>query len=629
VLCASPKFSVRRALSSLLLLLAGLVALTSLGCGSDQVDEPQADSGVGTSDEQERPDQRESGASRSGGEGSGIKSESAESSNFRKVALLVGVNRYEKRGFADKPLQFAERDVEAMAAELTKQGFEVRLLKGSSSGSSRATKSGIDAALTQVLAGRNARDIVFVGFAGHGQQMPLLDDNGGEIKGLDGQPLEDAFFCPVDSVQKKPSSMISLTGLMRRLNDEGGINLVMVDACRDNPDPGRGRSITGNELNGRLPANTAIVFSCAAGQQAFETDKAGGGHGVFFHHVLEGLQGEAAGRNGTVTWSRLVTYVTENVNHQAKAWFPDRAQALAARSRSTVATVALQTPHELKNLIAIPVLARITAPRPVPMRKSPGTVPKPIPMPKPPDGKALLSNSIGMKLKLIPAGEFQMGSPLGEADRGHDERQHRVRISQPFYMQTTEVTQGQWESVMGTTPWSGEKYVKEGSDYAASYVSWDDAVEFCRKLSLKDGVEYRLPSEAEWEYACRGGSSTAYSFGDNPSALGDYAWFDDNADDIGEEYAHRVGQKRSNGFGLYDMHGNVYEWCSDWYGGDYYKSSPLADPRGPSEGSDRVNRGGSWGNTARYARSASRNRNSPGLRYLNLGFRVLRSSVLK
>jgi formylglycine-generating enzyme required for sulfatase activity len=210
---------------------------------------------------------------------------------------------------------------------------------------------------------------------------------------------------------------------------------------------------------------------------------------------------------------------------------------------------------------------------------------------------ASVTNSIGMKLKLIPADEFQMGSPDSEKDRDDDETQHRVRITKPFYLQTTEVTQGQWQSVMGTKPWSGKTYVKEGAEYPATYVSHglnaegtvepDSATEFCRKLSAKEGVAYRLPTEAEWEYACRGGSTSMYSFGDSLGSLKDYAWFDENAWDIGEKYAHRVGQKRANGFGLYDMHGNVYEWCSDRYGEDYYKSSPLADPRGPSNGHQR------------------------------------------
>ena len=162
----------------------------------------------------------------------------------------------------------------------------------------------------------------------------------------------------------------------------------------------------------------------------------------------------------------------------------------------------------------------------------------------PPKGE-LITNYVGMHLKLIPPGEFLMGSPASEAGRNGDESQHRVRITQSFYIQTTEVTQGQWKSVMGTEPWKGKPYKKEGADYAASYVSHDDAVEFCRKLSARDGTTYRLPTEAEWEYACRSGTESSYSFGDSFDQLGQYAWFDDNAVELGEQYAHRVGQKLS------------------------------------------------------------------------------------
>ena len=126
-----------------------------------------------------------------------------------------------------------------------------------------------------------------------------------------------------------------------------------------------------------------------------------------------------------------------------------------------------------------------------------------------------ITNSVGMKLKLIPAGEFMMGSPADE-----EGPVHRVRITKPYYLGIHEVTQGQFEEVMGTSPWKGQSAVKEGAGYAASYVSWDDAVEFCKKLSAKEGREYRLPTEAEWEYACRAGSGTRYSFGDDESGLG-------------------------------------------------------------------------------------------------------------
>ncbi|MEO1979220.1 MAG: SUMF1/EgtB/PvdO family nonheme iron enzyme [Fuerstiella sp.] len=238
---------------------------------------------------------------------------------------------------------------------------------------------------------------------------------------------------------------------------------------------------------------------------------------------------------------------------------------------------------------------------------------------------ALMTNSIGMNLKLIPAGVFLMGSPVSEAFRGDHESQHRVRITKPFYIQTTEVTWGQWKSVMGAERWRGQ--FDGGDNYAANYVSHDDAVEFLRKLSAREGVTYRLPTEAEWEYACRGGSTGMYSFGTSVGQLGQYAWFKDNAYDINEKYVHRVGQNRANDFGLYDMHGNVFEWCSDWYDKDYYKSSSVNDPQGPSSGSDRVYRGGGWSRSADCCRSAHRYRYSPSDRTDSLGFRVARSSV--
>ena len=152
------------------------------------------------------------------------------------------------------------------------------------------------------------------------------------------------------------------------------------------------------------------------------------------------------------------------------------------------------------------------------------------------------TNRIAMKFKLIPAGEFMMGSPESEKFRYDDEGPvHRVKLTKPFYLGVHEVTQGEFEKVMGTSPWKGKNFVKEGSDYPASYISWDDAVEFCKKLSAKEGRTYRLPTEAEWEYACRAGSKTAHSFGADSSKLGAYAWCNDNTAKIGEYYAHLVG----------------------------------------------------------------------------------------
>jgi formylglycine-generating enzyme required for sulfatase activity len=200
-----------------------------------------------------------------------------------------------------------------------------------------------------------------------------------------------------------------------------------------------------------------------------------------------------------------------------------------------------------------------------------------------------------------------------------------VRVTKPFYLGVHEVTQGQYEAVMGSRPWSGQQYVKEGADYPASCVSWEDAVAFCEKLSAKEGCTYRLPTEAEWEYACRAGSTTGFCFGDDPSALGNHAWYYENADAAGELYAHGVGRKKPNGWGLHDMHGNVWEWCADWYDARYYGVSPPEDPNGPSSGAGRVLRGGSCYRLAWFTRSARRFWALPGDRDLDLGFRAART----
>jgi formylglycine-generating enzyme required for sulfatase activity len=236
------------------------------------------------------------------------------------------------------------------------------------------------------------------------------------------------------------------------------------------------------------------------------------------------------------------------------------------------------------------------------------------------------TNSVGMKLVSIGAGEFRMGSPASEKTRDDDEAQHAVRLSRGFYMSTTEVTQGQFMKVMGTTPWKDKTFVKEDANQAASYISWEDATKYCVRLSKKEGRKYRLPSEAEWEYACRGGTTTVFSFGDDRKNLGSYGWYGGVIGDgsaKSEKYAHAVGQMRANAWGLYDMHGNVYEWCSDWYGKDYYGKSPVVDPVGPSSGSERVLRGGSWGIDAQYCRSAFRCGYTLTFRNDSVGFRVL------
>jgi len=220
----------------------------------------------------------------------------------------------------------------------------------------------------------------------------------------------------------------------------------------------------------------------------------------------------------------------------------------------------------------------------------------------------------GMEFVWIPAGCFQMGSPADEPERDNDEGPVHDVCLDGFWMGKYEVTQAQWQQVMGENP----SYFK-GQMRPVEQVSWDDAQKFVWKLNMPVGEEkFQLPSEAQWEYAVRAGTRTAYHFGDDYGQLFYYGWFKGNAD--GE--THSVGQLKPNAWGLYDMHGNVWEWCADWYASDYYAGSPQDNPRGPSTGSVRVSWGGSWNNDAARARAADRINYVPG-RYGDVGFRVV------
>lgn len=304
-----------------------------------------------------------------------------------------------------------------------------------------------------------------------------------------------------------------------------------------------------------------------------------------------------------------------------------------------------------------------------------------------------ITNSLGMKLVLIPAGEFQMGAEEDRSDTLNafpycdparldgELPRHQVRITKPFYMGQHEVTLGQFLKFYhgakyktdierdGQPNWG---YSKDGrqvesnqyrpwhpigwqieKNHPAIYVSWNDATAFCKWLSAEEGKTYRLPTEAEWEYACRAGSTQRYHFGDDPEELvryGNVADLDRRTDGGGKgtiamlQYGKKtnlgipfpflsrrdgyawtspVGKFQPNGFGLHDMHGGVWEWCSDWYDEDYYANSPVDDPQGPAAGSSRVVRGGGFDNTPVSLRCAFRLSDFPAIRDSNVGFRVV------
>ncbi|MEE9391095.1 MAG: SUMF1/EgtB/PvdO family nonheme iron enzyme [Planctomycetota bacterium] len=234
-----------------------------------------------------------------------------------------------------------------------------------------------------------------------------------------------------------------------------------------------------------------------------------------------------------------------------------------------------------------------------------------------------LNSDLAMDFKLIQSGSFQMGSPSSEKNRDDDEKRHLVTLTRDFYMAKTELTQGQWKGLMKSQPWSGKAYVKTGANIAASYLSWEDAQKYCAAMNQRyshGSWKFRLPTEAEWEFCCRADNSSVFCFGESESGLGAYAWYDKNAWDVGQKYANAVAAKKANAWGLYDMHGNVWEWCQDWYG-EYGGTSK--NPEGPSSGSNRVFRGGSWFYEAQFCRSANRDRFTPDLRYNYLGFRLV------
>ncbi len=305
--------------------------------------------------------------------------------------------------------------------------------------------------------------------------------------------------------------------------------------------------------------------------------------------------------------------------------------------------------------------------------------------PKAASGEERITNSIGMKLMLIPSGEFMMGSKESAeetvaffkknygmttftAERFKDEHpQHRVRITKPFYLGMYHVTRGQFRQFVKD---SGYKTDAEKGDQPGAFgfdsenqtfslnkayswqssgfqqtdehpvvcISWSDAVAFCKWLSRKEGKIYRLPTEAEWEYACRAGTTTRYSSGDDPETLAKVANVADGTSKAkfplwevtikasdGYVFTAPVGKFKPNAFGLYDMHGNAEQWCADWYGADYYSKSLPDDPMGPNSGVARVIRGSSWNDVPFFARSANRLQLQPVGRGTDSGFRVAKT----
>jgi formylglycine-generating enzyme required for sulfatase activity len=587
----------------------------------------------------------------------------AQDATPRKVALLVGVNKYVKPGFPD--LSFAEADVTAVGSELKKLGFEVTLLLGSGMGEQHATRANILATAKKIIEPLSNKDVALVMLSGHGQQ--LLPDPSADPNQVDVEKFQ-SFYCPVDAVFNHSETQVSITQLLDDiLAPNVGRKLLIVDACRNVP-TNRSRGVEGRVVS--LPEGTGVLFSCSAGQTSFEQDELG--HGLFTHCLLEGLRGAAATTRGDLVWSRLVTHVDERMQDADITRFMPQQQLQVPIASGAV-------PHTV--LGKLKALADATKPEAIKPTMKPA-----LPVTQSPEPIASIDKIEGrlagevrefsaLKIKFCwcPPGTFTMGSPASEEDRRNDEDDiageggHPISVTlrQGFWLGQTEVTQEQWESVMETNPsdFSVTGQFKDKvtgmttSQFPVENVNWYDAVEFCNRLSAKEGLRpfyllsavereeghiksatvalanrsasasgrqgYRLPSEAEWEYACRAGTTTPFHFGsinDGKQANTD-GRFPYGTMTTGPflERTTRVSSYPANAWSLYDMHGNVEEWCQD------RRVNRLLVDRDLFNVADKTRtcRGGSW--LSWGARSADRRSEVPEHPSPVRGFRLLRT----
>jgi formylglycine-generating enzyme required for sulfatase activity len=538
------------------------------------------------------------------------------SSTGRKYALLVGVRIYNKDEL--KNLKYTENDVNDLADILLKNNYQVKVLTytaGNEDFNLMPTAQNIRTHLKAIMDGRKEGDTILLAFSGHGIQFKADRQH---------------YFCPSDTRLGDPKTLISLTDLYKDLEKcQAGTKLLLIDACRDDPEAelakfGVSPLKDNRPQTVRPPGGVAALFSCSEGQQSYESDEVK--HGVFFHFIIEGLKGKAANRD-QITLLDLVNYTQQEVPDYVK-------NKVSARVR--------QNPNLVGDLNQQVVLVQGKINTDVKLEKE-------------------FTNKLKMKMVLIKEGKFVMGAPREEEHFEKEQGpQHEVTISRPFYMAAHPVTVGQFRQFVaeegykegrgwGYNPTTkkfagGTSYTWENpgweqtADHPVVNVSYDDAVAFCKWLSKKERKTYTLPTEAQWEYACRAGTTTCFFFGNNSRDLKSAANIGDaslramlDSDlaseisfqewDDGWPFTSPVGTFKPNAWGLYDMHGNVWQWCRDYY--DKYSVEPTTDPAGPETGKQRILRGGSWNSQPRDCRSAFRYPVVTDCREKDAGFRVV------
>ena len=591
----------------------------------------------------------------------------------RKMALVIGNAAYTTQLQLKNPVNDAQAVARLLREELgfAEEHVQLRL--------NLETGRAINQALDGFAEGLQAKDLAFFYYSGHGGQERESREN----------YLLPTGFKAVKSKTDLQYDALKVTKVLDRLAG-AQLRVVVVDACRTNGglvdeevktgDAPKGLAATEidperlGDMRGEL-----IAYAASPGQVA--TDR-GAGVGVYARHLVAELR-----RPGVVFWEAFrrvgdaVHRETGGKQHPtsvhrlygAEFYFvPGKGPVVSGTGSGTGGGGVVRPPvvdpwvrdWQVLEGIEDPALKGVVkayiedyeseADARLWVMKAEvllAKLEKIGPGPGGGSGQSAAGSSwespLGMEFAWVPAGRFVMGSPDGEEGRDGNEVQHEVRISEGFWMGRYEVTQGEWEEVMGSNP----SMIKAcGPRCPVEQVSWFDAEEFIRRLNRREagsGYAYRLPTEAEWEYAARAGSTGATPEGElrilgknNAPVLDGQAWYAGNAGvtyasgrdcskfeetqyEVGRCGTHPVGLKRGNAWGLYDMLGSVWEWTGDWYGA--YPSGMVTDPRGPSTGSDRVARGGGWRGLARVVRSADRSYASPGDRSHDIGFRLVRT----
>lgn len=575
-----------------------------------------------------------------------------------RYAFLVGVRQYDKTQLTS--LAYTEADVTALAEALKKAGYDeanivlMTQTRGANNFRYLPSSQQIRKELDLLLGELSPDDTLLLAFSGHGVQF---------------KDETSVYFCPMDAKLAQRSTLLSLTDIYDALSDrrkcKAQTKVLLVDACRN--DPQSRLSKAGGEIELEPagvqrqpdpPGGVAAFFSCSRGQKSYEHPELG--HGIFANYVIEAFSGKGdLDKDGEISLAELEQYSVKQTQRYVRVELGER-----------------QTPERRGTIRGLVPLADLKTRSRPPSVSSPKEMKRSV-TPTAEKGE-LVTNSIGMKLKLIPAGEFLMGSGISalevenrfkafgaKADQFAQEHpQHRVRIPDSLYVGIHEVTVGQFRSFVNdatyrTEPekkdvggygWNTQKeYFEVGEQYSWNNtgfpqsdshpvvnVTWNDAQAFCHWLSQKEGRTYRLPTEAEWEYACRAGTDTLFWNGDDPEGLAKIAnvadgtakavfssWTSCISAQDGYAFSAPAGSYPANAFGLHDMHGNVWEWCGDGYRQNYTGQSTVVDPKGPLSSPIRVLRGGSWNYEPNFVRSAYRKTAVAAYREAITGFRVV------